>query len=111
MEVWIRLCLQKYVKNSYAGPGIGMRAAMEMMFKEFCFPVFKRFDAHEWRKTKLWVEEVDYVLKVAMPALREIYKKHTGRFSMPGAPKYMSVCEFEDMVVNANCLNEKFGSK
>ena len=30
---------------------------------------------------------------------------------MPGAPKFMSVCEFEDMIVEANCLNDKFGSK
>ena len=111
MEVWIRLCLQKYVKNKYAGNDVGMRAAMELMFNDFMYPVFKRFDSHAWRKKNLWVEEVDYVLKVGLPALRDVYKKFVGKFSMPGAPKFMSVCEFEDMIVEVNCLNDKFGSK
>ena len=57
------------------------------------------------------MEEVDYVLKVGLPALREVYKKFTGKFGLPGAPKYMSVVEFEDMIVECNCLNERFGSK
>ena len=98
------------MKNQYGGAGISIRAGMEMMFKEFMFPVFKHYDCHEWRKKKLWVEEVDYVLKIALPALREVYKRNSGKFSMPGAPKYMSVVEFENMIVTANCLNKNFGS-
>ena len=88
-----------------------MRAAMELMFNEFLYPIFKTYDSHAWRKKYLWVEEVDYVLKVGLPALREVYKKWTGKFGLPGAPKYMSVVEFEDMIVECNCLNERFGSK
>ena len=80
------------------------------MFSEFLEPIFKTYDAHEWRKKKLWVEEVDYALKVGLPVLKEVYKKHTGKISMPGAPKFMCCYEFEDLIVNTNCLNEKFGS-
>ena len=69
MEVWIRLCLQKYVKSQYAGPGLSMAASMEMMFNDFLYPVFKNYDSHAWRKNNLWVEEVDYALKIAMPSL------------------------------------------
>ena len=83
---------------------------MSLMFSEFLEPIFKTYDAHEWRKKKLWVEEVDYALKVGLPVLKEVYKKHTGKISMPGAPKFMCCYEFEDLIVNANCLNEKFGS-
>ena len=54
MEVWIRLCLQKYVKNKYAGPDIEIRAGMEMMFNKFLYPTFKNYDTHAWRKKYLW---------------------------------------------------------
>ena len=82
-----------------------------MMFDEFLYPAFKEYDSHIWRKKYLWVEEVDYVLKVGIPALKDLYKKFSGKLALPGAPKYMSCLEFEDLIVNSNCLNEKFGSK
>ena len=80
------------------------------MFDEFLYPHFKKYDAHVWRKEKLYDEWVDYSLKIALPSLKEVYKKKTGKFSMPGAPRFMSCIEFEDLIVEANCLNEKFGS-
>ena len=82
-----------------------------MMFDEFLLPVFKEYDSHIWRKKYLWVEEVDYVLKIGIPALKDIYKKFSGKLALPGAPKYMSCLEFEELIIKSNCLNEKFGSK
>jgi len=108
--VFIRLCYQKMVKNAYAGKEMSMSTGFQIMFDEFLQPHFKKFDAHIWRKEKLYDEWVDYSLKIALPGLKEVYKKKTGKFSMPGAPKFMSCLEFEDLIVEANCLNEKFGS-
>ena len=79
MEVWIRLCFQKYVKNLYAGPNINIQTGMSMLFQEFLQPAFKNYDAHEWRKKYLWVEEIDYVLKLAIPALKLVFKKFTAK--------------------------------
>ena len=45
-----------------------------------------------------------------MPSLRDIYKKHTGKYGMPGSSKFMSCVEFEELIVEANCLNDRFGS-
>ena len=69
------------------------------MFKDFLYPQFKQYDVKSWRKKNLYVEEVDYALKLALPSLREIYKRNSGKLTMPGAPKFMSVVEFEDMIV------------
>ena len=109
LEVFIRLCYQKMVKNQYAGKDMTMTTGFQIMFDEFIQPHFKKYDAHIWRKEKLWEEWVDYSLKISLPGLKEVYKKNTGKFSMPGAPKFMTCIEFEDMIVGANCLNEKFG--
>ena len=59
----------------------------------------------------MWVEEVDYVLKLALPSLKQVFKKYTARKKSAGASnKMISVIEFQDMFIECNCFNEKFGS-
>ena len=99
------------MKNQYAGPGVTIKTGMSLMFSDFLEPIFKTYDAHAWRKKHLWVKMVGYTLKVGLHVFKIVYKKHTDEISMPGAPKFMCCIEFEDMIVNANCLNERFGSK
>ena len=111
MEVWIRLCFQKYVKNQYAGPDINIQTGMSMLFQEFLQPTFKAYDSHEWRKKYLWVEEIDYVLKLALPSLKLVFKKFTAKKKSAGASnKMISVIEFVNMINEVNCFNERFGS-
>ena len=112
LEVFIRLCLQKYVKSGAGGEaGATMAAGMRLMFERDLWPCFKKYDCHAWRKEKLWVEEVDLALKHGLPLLKEIYKTNCGKAALPGAPKFMSLEEFSDLIVNARCLSDNFGAK
>ena len=112
LEIFVRLCLQKYVKSGAAGEeGKKMSDAIKIMFERDLLPCFSRYDSHKWRKEKLWVEEVDLALKHGLHHLKEIYKKNCGKTAVPGAPKFMSLEEFTDLIVNANCLTENFGQK
>ena len=88
-----------------------MSEGMRMMFERDLWPCFKKYDSHAWRKEKLWKEEVDLALKHALPLLKEIYKKNTGKAALPGAPKFMSLEEFSDLIVRCNCLSDNFGAK
>lgn len=54
------------------------------MFNESVIPFIKKFDCHEWRKTRLWNEECDIVFRFYMPALKAIYDKFSGKFTKPG---------------------------
>ena len=107
----MRLCLRKYVKNQYSGPNVKITTGMALMFDEFLEPAFKQFETQTWRKERLWKEEVDYVLKVSLPTLKDIYRKFSGKIAMPGAPKYMCCLEFEQLITEANVLSDKFGVK
>ena len=112
MEIFIRLCLQKYVKSGAGGEeGRRMSEGMKIMFERDLYPCFSKYDSHRWRKEKLWVEEVDLALKHGLPLLKEIYKKNTGKSALPGAPKFMSLEEFTDLIVNAKVLSDNFGAK
>ena len=111
LEVWIRLCLRKYVKNEFCGPNLSIVDGMTRMFDEFLEPTFKQYETQSWRKLHLWREEVDYTLKVSLQTLKELYKMFSGRIALPGAPKYMCCLEFEQLISEAGCLSEKFGIK
>ena len=88
-----------------------MSEGMKMMFERELLPCFQKYDCHKWRKEKLWKEEVDLALKHGLPLLKEIYKKNCGKTALPGAPKFMSLEEFTDLIVNAKVLSDNFGAK
>ena len=84
---------------------------MKIMFERELWPCFQKYDSHKWRKEKLWCEEVDLALKHGLHVLKDIYKKNCGKTALPGAPKYMSLEEFTDLIVNAHVLSDNFGAK
>ena len=111
MEVWIRLCYERYVKNQADGKDMTTRIGMELMFDKYLYPIFKNYDSHTWRRRHLWTEPIDYIIKIVLPGLKDIYKKCAGSQQVSGNIKTMSVEEFKEMVESTYCLSEKFGSK
>jgi len=41
--------------------------------------------------------------------LPELYKRFSGKYAMPGAPKYVSLDEFMDMIQMSGIVDEDFG--
>lgn len=112
LEVFMRLCEIKYLKNGAGGQDVNtMPKAFKMMFEKEMLTYFRQFDSHAWRKTVLWREEVDWTLKVSLDPLRNIYKRYIGKNALPGAPQFMSFTEFNDCILRADCLSENFGAK
>ncbi len=50
-------------------------------------------------------------LKQNLTGLRDVYRKWSGRNNAVGAPKFMSLSEFTDLMTEANVLNDDFGQK
>ena len=111
LEVFVRLCETKYVKNGAGNGDKNIANCMKMMFEKELHPYFKQFDSHHWRKKYLWQEEIDLVLKQNLDALKRIYQKFIGRNALPGGQQFMSLGEFSDMINDSNCLSDNFGSK
>ena len=112
LEVFMRLCDQKYLKMHAGGEGVTtMPIAFKMMFETECLPYFSQFDSQKWRRENLWREEVDFTLKISLDPLRSIYKKYIGKNSLPGANQFMSFSEFSDCIISANCQSDNFGGK
>ena len=108
----MRLCEIKYLKNGAGGPEVKtMAKAFKMMFENEMKAYFSQFDSHAWRKKVLWREEIDYTLKISIEPLKQIYQKFIGKNALPGAQRFMSLTEFNECVLNANCLSDNFGAK
>jgi len=111
IEIFIRLCQTKYVKNLAGGPGKTQSECFELMLNQHVLPCFRQFDCHAWRKRVCWVEEVDLAFKRSLSVLRIVYNRWIGRFNEVGKPKFMSLAEFTDCISEINIFNEDFGVK
>jgi hypothetical protein len=81
------------------------------MLTQSIIPYFKQFDSHAWRKKVCWKEEIDLVFKKSLKLLKQIYGKFSGRYANPGAPKFMSLSEFSDMLMDAPIFTKEFNLK
>jgi hypothetical protein len=111
LEVFIRLCDTKYVKNGAGDGDKSITNCFKMMFDNELETHFRKFDTLAWRKEFLWVEEIDLVLKQGLDALKLLYKKFIGKNSMPGSLMYMSLSEFETLISDSDCHSDNFGAK
>ena len=87
-----------------------MTNSFKHMFDNELFDTFKTYDSHTLRKEIIWVEEIDYVLKVSLDPLKNIYKKNIGKSSMPGGQQYMSLTEFTECITRSDCYSKIFGA-
>ncbi len=72
---------------------------------------FSHIDSHRWQLDKFWNEDCDIILKRYIPIIKELYKKYSGRYALPGRPKYVSMDEFIQMVTDGQVVDDKFGSR
>ena len=108
MEIFVRLALTKYVKTGICQTAFD---AMNKMFDDHLEPFFQRFDSHKFRRDYLWCEECDLVFKRSINAIKTLYSKFSGKYALPGAPKFMSLEEFIALVSMSGVVDDKFGER
>ena len=85
--------------------------AVQKLFTDHLDPFFSKFDSHKWRQDKLWCEECDLVYKRSLTAVKAIYQKYSGKYAMPGAPRFTSLDEFVQMVTESGVISDQFGER
>jgi len=71
----------------------------------------KQYDCHKFRKERLWNEECDVTFNRFYKIVQALYTRFSGKYAMPGSPKFMSLDEFIDLVTIAGIVDETFGSR
>ena len=105
----VRLSIDKYYKTKVEPTIVG---AVKKAFDVHILPHFEKFNCHNWRKERLWKEEIAIVYSRFVDKLELIYNKYTGKYVNPGSSKMStSLDEFTTMLGNAGLLNEFFGNR
>jgi len=108
LEIFVRLSIDKHYKSKAVE---SYDEALFKVFEENVLPYFRKFNSNDFRWQRLWNEPCDIVLKKNLKTLKEIYAKHSGRESVPGEPKFMSMNEFIDLVTQSGVIDDNFGAR
>ncbi len=104
----MRLAVTKYIKTGICK---SISEAVELLFTNHLDKFFAEFDSNIFRETKLWQEECDKVVKRNMLSIKLVFQRYSGRLSLPGQQKFMSLQEFSDLVLDSGVVNERFGER
>lgn len=104
----MRLSVTKYVKTGICKT---VHEAVDKLFTDHLDKFFSEFDSNFFRQNKLWSEECDKIFKRNMANIKAIYKLYSGRYSMPGQPRHISVEEFYQCIIDSGVVNEHFGER
>ena len=107
LEILIRISNDRYVRNKISGNIID---AARKLFNELLLPIMTKYNM-EWRSQVYLTEDVDLVYKAHKPIIEAIFKKYSGRKSLPGQKYFMSIEEFRDLCRDAKFENEKCTNK
>ena len=96
LEYIVRIALRKYIQGIYiyiyiyiGGVVNTPSEAVEKMLIDNFLPPFDNnlYDCHLWRMEHLWNEPCDIILKKHKKLIQALFKKYSGRQTMPGKPK------------------------
>lgn len=59
----------------------------------------------------MYNEDCDNAIQKNMQVLRDIYLKYSGKESIGGETKYMSLTEFFELIQSTQVIDEKFGAR
>ena len=107
MEIFVRIALHKYYKqqkDTNEGTKITQSMAVKKLFQQELLPLFNTFDWNRWRIEKLWTKANDELIKANFKNIKRLYDMYSGKYSLPGKQKFMSIDEFMEMISNTNIL-------
>jgi hypothetical protein len=61
--------------------------SVDKIFTDHIVPIYGKMDCHAWRLQYLWNEPCDIILKKYLSLIQALFKKFSGRYTMPGKPK------------------------
>ncbi|CAG9334427.1 unnamed protein product [Blepharisma stoltei] len=108
MEILVRIANDKYIRNKVCST---VGDAIEKLAQTHLIPVFSKYDSNKWRYEKYLVEDVDLALKVHKMILDAIFKKYSGKKTLPGKKPFVSVEEFRTLCADAQFIREGFTTR
>ena len=74
-------------------------------------PYMKGVNSNKWRWGHYICEDVDLMLKKYIMIVKKVYRMFNGKYTKPGARKFMSLDEFQDLCMTAGIVNEDYAAR
>lgn len=101
VELLIRIAHERYVKSKICET---IPEGFSRMIDENLLKVLSINDSNTWRFHEYINEDIDTILTSNKQVLLNIYKKYSGRKSLPGQKPFMSIEEFRQLCYDANLV-------
>jgi hypothetical protein len=108
LEIIIRVAADKYIRTKQCQ---SYHEAFTRLYNEHLSNVMSKFSSQKWRLQNYWVEEVDWVLKTHKTLLVALFNKYSGKNTLPGKKRFMSLEEFRMLCNDAGLVGEKFATR
>lgn len=101
IELLIRITQDRYLRNKISS---SLSEGLEKLMSEKLGQNFQLNLSNNWRTQVYLTEDVDIVFKTHRPILENIYKKFSGKKTLPGQKPFMSLEEFKDLCLKADLI-------
>lgn len=108
MEIIVRIANDRFVRNKICK---NASEALDKFTKEHLLEVIKTYDNRILRKEKIMVEDVDCFLKAHKVIFDALFKKFSGKKSVPGQKAFMSLEEFRLLCLDTGIVTDSFTTR
>ncbi|CAG9313733.1 unnamed protein product [Blepharisma stoltei] len=108
MEILVRIANDRFLRNKICS---NIADSVQKMIDDHLIKNMIPMDTNIWRNEKYLCEEVDLVLKAHKPILDAIYKKYSGKKTLPGQKVFMCLDEFRNLCNEGGLVNDNFASR
>ena len=108
LEMLVRIAMDRYIRNKIVN---SYAQAMKKLIDEHLMPVMKEYKTEIWRNQEYFTEEVDLVLKANKEIFINVFKKFSGKNTLPGKKAFMSLVEFRQLCTDVGLVGENFATR
>lgn len=108
MEILVRIANDRFVRNKICK---NAAEAFDKFCNENLLEVLKSYDNRISRTDEIMVEDVDYFIKAHKVIFEALFKKYSGRKSVPGQKPFMSLEEFRLLCSDTGITDETFTTR
>jgi hypothetical protein len=106
--MWVRIAISKYYRSGICN---SYEESIKRLMEENVLPYLNRFNSTDFRISKLYKEQCDYILRKHLNTLKEIYKKASCVDMVPDEDSVMSMMEFVDLILSTGVVDKGFGAR
>ena len=108
LEILIRIAMDRFIRNKIS---TNYADAFEKLMEDHVTPVISTYNTQKWRNSEYLCEEVDLVLKANKELFLCLFKKYSGRYTLPGKKPFMSLEEFRQLCNEGNLIGDNLAAR